>query len=446
MIPATPDGQLPVAAKAGVTCDVCHQISALTGAAGRWKEPANASFAIQQGMVKYGNYGNIAENRSHSGEKRDFFAASEFCASCHTVIQPMNGFHIEATYDEWKAGIYSRKGIQCQDCHMRTVEEAQKVAETLQPVVLPGKSVAGGADRPIYRHYFVGGNANADILANGKTHGRMAEARLKGAARLELKSPSTATAGKELLLEVVVRNVAAGHGIPTAVTELRRMWVNLQVRDAHGKLLFQNPGLDQRGHPQPGAIAFGAIAGNRAGKPTFKPWEMTQFLWKRTIPPKGFAQDTVRCTLPAGAAGPLTVEARLFYQSAPRRWLLKSWGKMPSYRRSSKWRRRGQPWISGNGGESNPVLSTTPVMPFHHARRNVRYQAAGMIPTKSRVGGNMIGSYQPPRPAVPSGRVSARPGGRAETQSPSGVSLAAKAGSKRTYRPSAGRGTGVRYQ
>jgi hypothetical protein len=317
LIPATPDAQLPAEAKAGVTCDVCHQISALTGAAGPWKEPANASFTIQQGLVKFGNYGNIAENRSHSGEKKDFFASSELCASCHTVIQPLNGFHIEATYDEWKAGIFSQKGVQCQDCHMRTVEEAEKVAQTLQPLVLTGKSVANGADRPIYRHYFVGGNANADILAGGKAHAPMAEARLKGAARLEIKSPLKAAAGKEVLLDVLVHNVAAGHNIPSAVTELRRMWVDLQLRDARGKVLFRNPGLDGHGNPRPGAIAFGAIAGDSAGKPTFRPWEMTQFLWKRTIPPKSFTRDTVRFKLPADASGPLTVEARLLYQSAP---------------------------------------------------------------------------------------------------------------------------------
>ncbi len=316
LIPEKLDPQLPAEAKAGVSCDVCHQIATLTGATGPWKEPANASFTVQQGMVKFGNYANVAENRSHSGEKKDLFASSELCASCHTVIQPVNGFHIEETYDEWKAGVYSQKGIQCQDCHMRTVEEAQKVAETLQPVSLTGKSVVDGADRPIYRHYFVGGNANADILANGKSHAQMAETRLKGAARLELKSPAKATAGKELAVDVLVHNVAAGHNIPTAVTELRRMWVALQIRDAQGKVLFENPGLDEHGDPRPGAIAFGAIAGDKDGKPTFKLWEMTQFLWKRTIAPKSFAQDTVRFTLPAGAAGPLTVEAKLLYQSA----------------------------------------------------------------------------------------------------------------------------------
>jgi hypothetical protein len=317
LIPAKPDQQLPAEAKAGVTCDVCHQISALTGVTGPWKEPANASFAIQQGMIKYGPYGNIAENRSHTGEKKDFFGSSEYCASCHTVIQPLNGFHIEATYDEWKGGIFFQKGIQCQDCHMRTVEEAQKVAQTLQPLALAGKSVMDGADRPIYRHYFVGGNANADVLAGGKTHAQMAEARLKGAARLEIKSPWKAQAGKQWRLDVLVHNVAAGHNIPSAVTELRRMWVDLEVRDAHGKILFRIPGLDEHGNPRPGAIAFGAIAGDSAGKASFRPWEMTQFLWKRTIPPKSFTQDMVRFMLPADVSGPLHVEARLLYQSAP---------------------------------------------------------------------------------------------------------------------------------
>lgn len=327
LIPAKPDRELPAAAKAGVTCDVCHQVSALTGTASYWKEPANASFTVDQGTVKFGNYANAAENRAHTSEKKDFLGSSEFCASCHTVIQPMNGFHIESTYDEWKAGVYAKKGVQCQDCHMRTVDEALKVAEKVEPLPVTGKSVLSGADRPIYRHFFVGGNANADVLASGKTHAQMAEARLRGAARLELKAPSQATAGKELVLDVLVHNVAAGHNIPTAVTELRRMWVELQIRDARGAVLFRNPGLDERGDPRPGAIAFGAIAGDKSGKPTYKLWEMTQFLWKRTIEPKSFAQDTVRFVIPDHAAGPLVIEARLLYQSAPPRVAAEIMGK-----------------------------------------------------------------------------------------------------------------------
>jgi hypothetical protein len=55
-----------------------------------------------------------------------------------------------------------------------------------------------------------------------------------------------------VLLDVLVYNVAAGHNIPSAVTELRRMWVDLQIRDARGKVLFRNPGLDNTAIRGPG--------------------------------------------------------------------------------------------------------------------------------------------------------------------------------------------------
>jgi hypothetical protein len=317
LIPAKHDPDLPAEAKVGVSCDVCHQISRLTGHEGPWGEPGNASFVIEQGLVKFGDSGEVAENRLHTGEKKDFFTKSEFCASCHTVIHPVNGMRIETTYDEWKSSVYASSGIQCQDCHMRTVEDAVKVAETLRPVTVEGERANDGETRPIFPHYFVGGNANADRLANGPMHAEMAERRLKSAARIELKSPTKAAAGENIELEVVVHNVAAGHNIPTGVTELREMWVGLRILDQDGKVLFRNDGLDEQGEIRPGVIRFGALAKDDSGKVTYKPWEMTGFLWKKTIPPKSFSRDTVTAEIPAGASGTITIEARLLYRSAP---------------------------------------------------------------------------------------------------------------------------------
>ena len=315
LIPNTADADLPAEAKAGVTCDVCHQISGMTGQSGPWREPGNASFVIEQGRVKFGHSGQVAENRLHTGEKRDFFSKSEFCASCHTVIHPVGGLRIEHTYGEWKSSVYAEKGIQCQDCHMRSVEDAVKVARTLRPVVVRGQSAVEGPTRRIFPHFFVGGNANADRLANGKMHAKMAEARLKSAARIELKTPDRAAAGGELAVDVLVYNVAAGHNLPTGVTELRQMWVDLRILDANGRVLLHSGELDADGEIGAGAIRFGAVAGDDAGKPTHKLWEMKRFLWNRTIPPKKFARDTVKAKLPAGVAGPIAVEAKLRYRS-----------------------------------------------------------------------------------------------------------------------------------
>ena len=317
LIPAQHDPDLPPEAKAGVTCDVCHQISTLTGHEGPWGEPGNASFVLEQSRVKFGDSGEVAENRLHTGEKKDYFNKAEYCASCHTVIHPVNGLRIEQTYDEWKASVYAKNDIQCQDCHMRSVEDALKVAETLRPVVVEGQRAVEGKTRPIFPHYFVGGNSNADRLANGPMHAEMAEQRLKTATRIEVKAPAKAAAGKEIELEVLVHNVAAGHNIPTGVTELREMWVGWRILDENGKVLFHNDGLDEQGEIGQGVIRFGAIATDKSGTATFKPWEMTGFLWKKTVPPKSFTQDRVTLKLPEGVSGKVTVEATLRYRSAP---------------------------------------------------------------------------------------------------------------------------------
>jgi Cytochrome c554 and c-prime len=317
LIPAKHDSELPFEAKEGVACDVCHQIKELTGTKGPWGEPGNASFVIEAGRTKFGDSGVVAENRLHTGEKREFFKSAELCASCHTVIHPTNGLRIETTYDEWKSSVYAKQGIQCQDCHMRSVEDAIKVAQTLRPVVVKGQRAVEGAQREIHPHFFVGGNANADLVGGGVEHAKMAEARLKSAAQIDLKAPAKAMAGKEMALDVVVHNVAAGHNLPTGVTELRRIWVDLQVVDHKGKQVFRVGELDERGDLRPDAIWFGAVAVDRAGKPTIRPWEMVKLARKQAIPPKDSVRATIKTTLPPVLSGPITVEARLLYQSAP---------------------------------------------------------------------------------------------------------------------------------
>lgn len=317
LIPRKHDPALPAEAKAGVTCDVCHQVSRLTGTEGPWGEPGNASFVLQPGQVKFAASGTFQKNRAHSGEQRGFFARAEFCSSCHTVIHPLNGLRIENTYGEWKDSVYAKNAVQCQDCHMRSVEEMKQVAETLKPVIVKGPRVINGPERDIRRHYFVGGNTNADRLAGDKAHAALAEGFLKSAARIEVKAPDGFTPGTKLPLEVIVHNIAAGHNLPTGVTELRQMWVDLQVLDANGKTVFRSPTLDGHGELSPEAIWFGAVAVDQSGKVTVRPWEMARFARRQTVPPKGSIATQLAPSLPPQLAGPITISARLLYRSAP---------------------------------------------------------------------------------------------------------------------------------
>lgn len=209
---------------------------------------------------------------------------------------------------------------------MRTVDEARRVAATLTPIVPRGKSWAEGKERPIGYHLFAGGNASADLLGGGAKHARMAADRLRSAAKLELLAPRSARPGSPLALEVVVTNIGAGHNLPTSLTELREMWVELTI-EGGGRVLFRSGGLDAQGDIDPSAMRFGAHAGDKHGRLTYKPWELTHFLWKRLIPPKSSARDAFTVPLSRDARGPLTISARLLYRSAPPKVLRLLYGK-----------------------------------------------------------------------------------------------------------------------
>jgi hypothetical protein len=318
LIPATPEARLPEVVKAGVVCDTCHQIAALTGAQGPWGEPGNASFQLRpDAELKHGPPTGDDDAADHEVEGHDFYQKSEFCAGCHTVIHPLNGVRLEHTYAEWKESPYAAKGIQCQDCHMRTVAQARQVAATMKPIRPTGKSSPEGEDRPIGYHLFAGGNANAQRLGGGQRHADIAVERLRSAASLALELPARAAPARPLRLQVVVSNIGAGHSLPTSLTELREIWVELKVTAADGRLVFHSGALDRHGEIDPQAMRFGAKGGDAQGEPTYKPWEVTRFLWKRLIPAKGSARDEFSVVLPARLAGPLTVTAVLRYRSAP---------------------------------------------------------------------------------------------------------------------------------
>jgi hypothetical protein len=318
LVPDVPEEELPDVVKDGVLCDTCHQVSALTGEDGPWGEQGNASFVLEPDEDrKFGPPSGDNDAAVHTVETRDFLSSSEFCASCHTIIHPFNGLRLEHTYAEWVASPYAEAGIQCQDCHMRSVPEAIRVARDMQPVEIEGLSDPSGETRPIARHFFVGGNINADKLGGGARHAEMAQERLRSAASLELGVPADVRAGETLDIEVTVRNIAAGHSLPTSLVELRRVWVDLLVLDESGSEIYHSGWKDSAADVGEDVMRFGALGGDATGQPTYKPWEVTHFLWKRVIPAKSAAVDVFRVRVPSDAGGRLTIEARLLYRSAP---------------------------------------------------------------------------------------------------------------------------------
>jgi hypothetical protein len=309
-----PGGEATFLTDEGVTCDVCHNVKKIRtvhkGAG------ANASIVLEEGEERYGPLADAADNPNHKSVQSGLHA------------HPTNGLVIENTYEEWKKSPYAKAGIQCQDCHMRTVAQAIEVARTMTPLKVPGKATADGAERPnVHSHVFAGGNANDKLVGASDAHNAEAEARLKSAATLALKLPESAKPGATIEIEVAVTNVGAGHAIPTSITELRQVWIDLAVRDARGKEIFRSGAVDREGKVDRDAVMYHAVLLDEEGEATYKPWRVVEMLEEKLIPPKETVRERYAVRISTVARGPFTVRAVLRYRSAPQEAMDRLFGR-----------------------------------------------------------------------------------------------------------------------
>jgi hypothetical protein len=264
LTPAAPQHAL---AADGVSCTVCHQISAENLG-------EHASFDGGFGIEAAGGAGRVAfgphdVDRGRQALMRSAAAftpslathlqRSELCATCHTLYtaaldeagQAIGSLPEQVPYQEWLHSEY-RATNSCQSCHMPEVA-----------VDAPISSVLGQPRPAVSQHTFLGSNAfMLDILR--KHRGELGVTALpqeleaaaqetraflaSRAATLTIATARRTAAGLELALDVTS---TTGHKLPTAYPS-RRAWLHVVVRDAAGRVVFES-----------GAVRpDGSIAGN----------------------------------------------------------------------------------------------------------------------------------------------------------------------------------------
>jgi len=373
----------PLAALAadGVSCTVCHQITAeKLGTA----ESFVGGFVIARRLPLgrrpiFGKYpvdaGRSRVMRSSSGfEQRqaDHLQTSEVCATCHTLFTHSLGPDGSVTgqlaeqvpYLEWRHSDHATRSS-CQDCHLLPEADPTPITSVLaQPH--PGM-------RP---HVFRGGNAFV-LGMLGRFRGELGvtafptelEATAAGAReQLERRSATLAITRAErsagsLVVDLRVEN-HAGHKLPTAYPS-RRVWIHLAVRDASGSLVFESGALARDGsitgndndadgtrfEPHYGVIErpdqvqiYEPILGDPSGAVTTGLLTATRYLKDNRLLPTGFDRRTApadvavygaaatdpdftggadelryRIALP-DIAGTLEITAALLYQPIGHRW------------------------------------------------------------------------------------------------------------------------------
>ncbi len=279
----------------GVTCHLCHRQVASTSPlpaparhdSGNLQLDDSNTCGEFSGPCRYGPYKYPEEGINappHPHAYSAFVKQGEFCGSCHDVTSPIvdgaaaktliynNGtnsgipFPIERTFSEWKASSFgdvlfsdgfadrepgsdeARFGITCQSCHMPKSTSPSAYA------CIQNDQGSRAGNLPM--HEFVGANVWVmTVVKNlyGTALDRVADLDQSINRALNMLQNRSATmavslepfggAGQNLTARVRVTNLS-GHKLPTGYSEGRRMWLNVQARDANGALIFESAAYD----------------------------------------------------------------------------------------------------------------------------------------------------------------------------------------------------------
>lgn len=352
-------------------------------------------------------YVSPAPNPPHVWAQSTYHTESSLCGSCHDVSTPDTSsgplrtliladgtdtghpFPIERTYSEWLNSAYADTGnpaaATCQSCHMPNSFDPNARA-----CALPGYPNRSG-NLPV--HAFAGGNSWIPKVISGEYSdtsaipgsfggigreesfaqtAQWARDMLTSAALVDTSIESfiapTSSVSGTLDLAVKVTNVS-GHKLPSGYSEGRRMWLNLQVRDANGALVFESGAYDEnratlsedaqvrvyevlQGIHDPVSGACKVLDGS--GRPMFH-FVLNNCIAKdNRIPPLGFSPATAtdpngydlrpvgatypetspgsgvlvnfdavnyQVSVPVGTVLPLSATARLYYQTSSREYI-----------------------------------------------------------------------------------------------------------------------------
>ncbi len=314
------------AGKLGAFCEKCHgPVAEMSGQSGKSLTDMTPGAAQSIGCMfchqVVGNsepLGNVSQLLQPDGTRRAqlenpqaphpavfsaMHATSAICGGCHNVNHPINGMHLESTYREWAESPQAKAGTQCQDCHM------SEKPGTIGPAT--GQAAPGAPQHPnIYQMTFTGAQV---ALGNPELATQM----LQSAAKVEMEAPKVVKPGEEASATVKITNSGAGHYLPTGLTEVREMWLEVSVIDGAGKVTIL------------GEHKFGTILKDATGKYPAELWDAVAVQSDDRIPPMQSVSHSYKVVLPDGVESG-TLKAQLLYRSVPEELAAKAGVKNPT--------------------------------------------------------------------------------------------------------------------
>lgn len=344
-------------AHAGVTCTVCHAISAINSPRGNSDytidTPIHYPFAFSENPALRWVNEQLVKAKPAFHKKtflKPLHKSTEFCGTCHKVHLPqeLNGYKWLRGQDHQTSFLLSGvsgHGISsfyyppkaeenCNGCHLPLIESddfsarvrddsgVTKTLDHLFPSANTGAPVIAAregliteeqAQRAVAAHRaFNEGVMRVDIF------GLREGGEISGALTAPLRPEVPAlTPGERYLLEVVVRTVKMGHHFTQGTTDSNQIWVELTAVDGAGATLGSSGWMDpETGEVDPWSHFVNAFVLDRKGNRINRRNAQDIFvpLYNNQIPPGAGEALHYALQVPADVVGPVTVTARLRYR------------------------------------------------------------------------------------------------------------------------------------
>ncbi len=333
-------------AKAGITCTACHAITHVNGTRGNAdytvEEPIHYPFAFSDNpLLQWIN--NTLVKAKPAFHKKTFLKplhkTAEFCSTCHKVHLPeqlnkykwlrgqnhYDSFLLSGVSGHGTASFYYPEHSQenCNNCHM-PAKASNDIA---------ARDITKEGKRQIHDHYFPGANtaiahwrndaegqAAQEKINAGIVRADIFALRAGGAIDGPLLGPirplaPKLEAGKEYLLETVVRTVKMGHHFTQGTVDSNEVWMDVTV-SVNGKVIGRSGEIGADASVDKDAHFFNVYMLDRNGKRISRRNAQDIFtpLYNHQIAPGAAMVLHYALKLPEKLDGPVKIAVALKYR------------------------------------------------------------------------------------------------------------------------------------
>lgn len=306
---------------------------------------------------------------------------SEYCSACHKVhldvpVNSYRWFRGFNEYDNWQASGVSGQGARsfyypaqsqvCLDCHMPLVDSKDpgNISGKVHSHRFPGANMAvptanrDKAQLDVVEQFLKSGWISVDIFAVSPVEDQKGQAQMVRRAGESPQAMSSFAVGEEAestgpvvirevgkvaapidhagtklvpgstaRVDVVVRTRKVGHFFPGGTVDAPDVWLELQGKDADGRVVYWSGKVldDGKGPVESGAHFYKSYQLDGEGNPINKrnAWQSRSILYVKLIPPGAADVAHYLVSIPKDAKGPITLTAKLNYRKFS--WYYTQW-------------------------------------------------------------------------------------------------------------------------